>query len=154
MTVSPCTASCKRYNSIHGWYLVSTTGASTQGRRPGSLQWANRTFDRLAGAGRAYILLAVAAEHLHELTQAVGAIEPYVDRRIAHYDKRGIGQPMPTFADLTAALETLEKIVIFYGQFLKRPAMPTMLPTLQFDWQEIFRFPWSPLPHDSSREVS
>jgi hypothetical protein len=110
-------------------------------------------FDRLAGKGGIHIPLAVVEEHLHELTNAVEAIEHYVDRRIAHYDKRGLARPTPTFTDLTTSLKTLEKIVIFYCQFLEGSGMTTMLPAIQFDWDDIFRFPWSPLPHENASEV-
>jgi hypothetical protein len=123
------------------------------GREAWLVKSGQRDFDRWAGEGGAHIPMAVVEKHLYELTQAVSAIEHYVDRRIAHYDKRGIGRPMPTFADLSISLKTLERIVIFYWRFLKGPSMTTMLPTIQFDWQDVFRFAWSPWPHDSSSEV-
>jgi hypothetical protein len=112
-----------------------------------------RHFNHLAGEGDIHIPVAVVDEHLHELAQAVGAIEHYVDRRIAHYDKRGLAQPTPIFADLSTSLKTLERIVIFYWPLLKGSGMITMLPAIQFDWDEIFRFPWSPLPHGNASEV-
>ena len=123
------------------------------GKEAWLVEFGQRDFNRLAGEGSKHIPLAVVDEHLHELAQAVGAIEHYVDRRIAHHDKRGIGRPMPTFADLTMSLKALERIVIFYWQILKGPSMTTMLPTIQFDWQDVFRFPWRPQLDDSSSEV-
>lgn len=109
-------------------------------------------FDRLAGEGSAHISLTVVEEHLHDLTEAVGSIEHYVDRRIAHYDTRGLAQPTPTLADLTASLKTIERIVILYRKLLKGSST-TMLPLILSDWKEIFRFPWSPPSHDGSGEV-
>jgi hypothetical protein len=123
------------------------------GRDTWLIESGQRHFDRLAGEGGLHIPIAVVEEHLHELTQTVGAIEHYVDRRIAHYDKRGLAQPMPTFADLTASLKTLEEIIIFYWPLLQGSGMTTMLPAIQFDWDEIFQFPWSPLPYENASEV-
>ena len=113
-----------------------------------------RKFDQLAGEGSVHIPLAIVEEHLHELTQGVEAIEHYVDRRIAHYDRRGLAQPTPTFSVLTDSLKTLENIIVLYWEFLKGnsrresprrgPSRATMLPPILDDWEDIFRFPWIP----------
>ena len=92
-----------------------------------------RDFDRVAGEGAAHIPETLVQQQIQELTEAVHGIEHYVDRRIAHYDKRGLAQPTPTFAELTQALKTLEKTVILYWRLLKGPSMSTILPTIQFD---------------------
>ena len=125
---------------------------------------AQRNFDCLAGEGSAHIPLAVVEEHLQELTQGVKAIEHYVDRRIAHYDRRGLAQPTPTLADLQASLKTLENIVAVYWEFLRGisrresprrgPSKATMLPIIPPDWKEIFQFSWLSLPHDDSSELA
>jgi len=87
--------------------------------------------------------VAIVQQQAADLKAAVGGIEHYVDRRVAHYDKRGLARPTPTFADLTASLQTLERLVILYWRLLKGASITTMLPTIQFDWQDIFRFPWA-----------
>lgn len=123
------------------------------GKKAWLIKVGQEDFDRLAGEGGAHIPVVVVKDHISQLTQAVGGIEHYVDRRVAHYDKRSVRQPTPTFADLSEALKTLERIVIFYWQFLKGHGMVTMLPDIQFDWKEILRFPWSPSPHDVSEAI-
>lgn len=112
-----------------------------------------RYFDRLAGHGGAHIPVALVEQHLRELAKGVSRIEHYVDRRIAHYDKRGLARPLPTFADLTEALKTLERIIIFYWRLLKGDSMTTMLPTILFDWEEVFTFPWISVPEADSGEA-
>jgi hypothetical protein len=102
----------------------------------------DREFDAMAGVGATCIPVALVEQHLQELDAGVSAIEHYVDRRVAHYDKRGLAKPTPTLGDLTAALRTLEKLVMFYWLYLKGSSMTTMLATVQFDWEAIFRFPW------------
>jgi hypothetical protein len=112
-----------------------------------------RDFDRVAGAGALHLPTAVIAKQLVELETAVKGIEHYVDRRVAHYDQRGLAQPTPTLAELTESLHTLERLVKFYWVFLKGHSMTTMLPTIQFDWQAIFRFQWSAADMGDSGEV-
>jgi hypothetical protein len=101
----------------------------------------HREFDSVAGEGGPYVSGVLVEEQLRELDGVVKDIEHYVDRRIAHYDKRGLARPTPTFADLSSALKTIEKLVILYWQLLKGDAI-TILPTIQYDWKDIFRFPW------------
>lgn len=110
-------------------------------------------FDAVAGAGASYLQTALVDQQFDELKRALEGIEHYVDRRVAHFDKRGLARPTPKLEDLTNSLRILERIVILYWRLLKGEAMTTMLPTILFDWQEIFRFPWSPLSHDVSEAM-
>ena len=99
-------------------------------------------FDDVAGSGAAHLPTDLIRRQISDLKAAVDGIEHYVDRRVAHYDKRGLAKPTPTFADLTAALSTLERLVILYWRLLKGGSYQRLLPTIQFDWQQIFRFGW------------
>lgn len=65
-------------------------------------------FDSLAGPGGPHIQTSVVDQQMAELDAAVNSVEHYVDRRIAHYDKRGLAKPVPTFKDLEGALKALE----------------------------------------------
>jgi hypothetical protein len=107
-----------------------------------TLDAAEHDFDTVAGRGSSEMPMAVVQQHSAELKAAVAGIEHYVDRRVAHYDKRGLAQPTPTLDDLSGALHTLEKLVILYWRLLKGEHMSTMVPTITFDWQDIFLFPW------------
>jgi hypothetical protein len=110
-------------------------------------------FDRLAGAGIDQIPVALVQRQKADLARSVQDIEHYVDRRIAHYDKRHLARPVPALGDMTKALAVLEKLVMLYWLFLKGSSMATMLPTIQFDWQDIFRFTWAQ-PAAASREIT
>jgi len=105
-----------------------------------------RDFDRVAGEGSSHLPVTLAEEHLSELDQAVKKIEHYVDKRIAHYDKGLLACSTPTFADLSNALKTIEKLVVLYWKLLKGTSMTTMLSIIPFDWHDIFRFAWVPSP--------
>jgi hypothetical protein len=56
---------------------------------------------------------------------------------------------VPTFDDLTNALERLESIIIFYWLFLTGESMPGLRQQPQFDWQELFSFPWIALENET-----
>ena len=113
-----------------------------EGKDASLIEIGQEEFDDVAGEGGLYLSVALVEKHLRELDDAVKDIEHYVDRRIAHYDKRGLARPTPTFAGLSSALKTLEKLVRLYWKLLKGPAEITLLPTIQYDWKDIFRFPW------------
>lgn len=113
------------------------------GMEPWHIEIGEHDFDNVAGVGAAALPADIIRRHVADLGTAVDGIEHYVDRRIAHYDKRGLAKPTPTFADLTQALATLERIVILYWRLLKG-SDTKLLPTILFDWQQIFRFVWLP----------
>ena len=124
-----------------------------KGNHPDLIEAGESEFDDLAGEGEPHLPSACVGKHLRELDEAVKGIEHYVDRRIAHYDSRGLAHPMPTFDDLNTALKKIEEIVLLYLQLLEGASMNTMLPTIQFDWQNIFRFAWESPPEPSTTEV-
>ena len=69
-------------------------------------------------------------------------VEHFVDRRYAHYDRRGLTQAPPTFDDIRRALEEFERIIKRYRILLDGVTQTSLLPTPQYDWQEIFTIPW------------
>jgi hypothetical protein len=77
------------------------------------------------------------------LKNAVSAVEYYVDKRIAHYDTGALVRPAPTFSDLSSALATMEKLIILCLRLLTGQGFSRLLPTIQFDWRDIFRFAWT-----------
>jgi hypothetical protein len=114
-----------------------------------------RDFDYVAGTGASELQSTLIDTQIKELRDAVSGIEHYVDRKVAHYDKRGLAKPTPTFNDLSNALNTIEKIVLLYWRLLKGATITTTRPTFQFDWKDIFRFAWEPLAQfENIREVS
>jgi hypothetical protein len=111
-----------------------------------SPEWLTETsghgyFDSISNHG-SDIDVAVVDKQLVDLKAASGAIEHYVDRRIAHYDKRGLAKPVPTFKDLEAALKALEALVIFYWTLLKGASLVGLTPAIQYHWQDVFEFAW------------
>ena len=107
----------------------------------------NREFDKLAGQGGAYLPVNTVQQQLDRLISTTKQIEHYVDRRIVHYDKRGLNNQVPKFNDLDNSLKVLEELVKFYWRWLKGDSMTQICPEVQYDWKAIFRFPWLEIGH-------
>jgi hypothetical protein len=100
-------------------------------------------FDNIAGAGEDRLppsLIEQQIQQLNDLKGPVKAVEKYVDKRIAHYDNEEL--PIPTFNDISAALATMEKLVILYTCLLTGKGSAGLRPIIQDDWMAIFRFAW------------
>lgn len=104
---------------------------------------AERQFDGLVGQGAAHIDRIKVQEEIDVLKSKSGALEELADRRFAHRDRRPPSR-MPTFDELNECLDFLEKLVIRYQVLLRAMGTTTLVPTWQYDWKEIFRFPWIP----------
>jgi hypothetical protein len=79
------------------------------------------------------------------LTQATKKLKQFVDTQVAHSAKAG-PSTLPTFQDVDDAIDVLEKLLRRYMWLFRSTALTTALPTWQFDWTEIFRYPWLPPP--------
>jgi hypothetical protein len=123
------------------------------GADPQTKEIGEHDFDNLAGAGVSQIPLALVQKQKADLAQAVHNIEHYVDRRIAHHDKRELARPIPALGDMSNALAVLDTLVVLYWRLLKGPYMSTLLPAIAFDWQDIFQFQWA-RPPAASGEIT
>jgi hypothetical protein len=101
-------------------------------------------FDRVAGKGSSTIPISLVDKQIDKIVTSSKSVENYVDRRIAHYDKREPAKPLPTFDDITTALKAMEEIAILYLRLLKGASMNTVTPTIVFDWDSVLRFAWKP----------
>jgi hypothetical protein len=67
-------------------------------------------------------------------------IESYVDRKLAHLDKKGwTGQV--TYGDLKKIIEQFNQIVCKYLSLITAKANITLKPSIAFNWKSIFRVP-------------
>ncbi len=104
--------------------------------------YADGCYDRIVGKGCAVLDAAAINGEIQLLIAKTDAIKHYVDRRVAHYDSRGITQAKPTFNDLDDCLKYLEHLVKRYQLLMKATSLSQLLPAFQYDWQKIFRIPW------------
>jgi hypothetical protein len=108
--------------------------------RPELRSRGNVQFDRLAGDG-APDLRQAAGRDIEELSRQTHTAEYYADRRVAHYDSRGLDRGAPTFDDLKSAVTCLGGLVKKYRFALKSETVLDLMPALP-DWTHIFTFPW------------
>lgn len=106
-----------------------------------------KTFADLTLSSGDHIDPAVPAADLAEFKAKVEAIEEFADRQIAHLDRRMLtgnkGSSTPaTYQDLTDCLDHLEGVVLRYYRLLKVISISTFVPSIVYDWQEVFDVPW------------
>jgi hypothetical protein len=68
----------------------------------------------------------------------------FIDRRIAHLDRKNLLGEISTFKDLGQAIEQLETMVKEYYLLLTGSSVLRLSPIPQHDWETIFREPWIP----------
>jgi len=105
-------------------------------------QLVDRAYDNYVGPGRTELDPAKIQKDIDLLSAAARKIHHYTDRVVAHYDEKGLRQPVPTFSDLSNCLLEMDELVLKYLELLKGEAKVTLLPSFLYDWKSIFRIPW------------
>ncbi len=82
---------------------------------------------------------------LEKLNQALGALGSFADKRVAHFDEVPPKQ-VPSFNELDACIGTLDELCVRYLLLFRGQVLASLLPTIQYDWKEIFRTPWISSP--------
>jgi len=103
---------------------------------------ARRTYDRHVGASATALDQNTVQQEIDSLQKTSKIIRHYANRAVAHYDTRGLSEPVPSFADLGECLRVLETLVLRYMLLLKGASQSTLLPTFMYDWKAIFRIAW------------
>lgn len=103
--------------------------------------FADRDFDKFSGTGRSQISKEMVSSDLRELNRTASKVEDFSDRRIAHHDTRR-PKELPTFNEVDACLDVLDKLYVKYHLVFHASSMDSLMPTYQYDWQEIFEIPW------------
>lgn len=102
---------------------------------------AHEQYDKYAGAGADSIPAEPYQQDLDELLEVARPIKDYVDRMVAHTDQRELTD-VPTFEELNAAIEQLEKLLNKYMVLLTATSVPSADPVHQADWKAAFRIAW------------
>lgn len=102
---------------------------------------ANAKFDEFAGKVKNYIDIKRVEKDKRHLKLMAIRIQHYADRQVAHHDKRG-PKGIPTFQELDCCVDIFEGLCLKYLMLLKASAPTTLLPTWQYDWKEVFYYPW------------
>src|SRR5215831_11661098 len=103
---------------------------------------ADHDYDKHVGAGRNELDPQRIQQDIDLLTAKTDQIRHYVNKKLAHYDMKGLKQPVPTFNDLDDTMKSLKELLQKYNLIMRATWLSDLLPTFQFDWIEVFRIPW------------
>jgi hypothetical protein len=106
------------------------------------LNYVDADYDGLVGRGMPHPDPAKIAIEISELKKQTERLKRFVDEHIAH---TAIQQPkdLPRFQDLDGAIDSLEAMALRYLHLFRGAVFPSgLLPAWQYDWKEIFRYPW------------
>ena len=102
----------------------------------------HRDFDRIAGQGRSHIDPEMVINDLVQLERETQKVKGYVDRRIAHMDRRA-PKGLPTLGEVDECLSLFKELLQKY-LLIFRATTYEILPVRDYDWKQIFREPWIP----------
>lgn len=105
--------------------------------------YADRDFEKFALPSAPHINPDLVAIDLGNLLAQCAKCEEFADRRVAHRDRRPPKQ-VPTYRDIDDCIDLLDRLYVKYHLLFTAEAMmdDTLLPTWQYDWQQVFRVPW------------
>lgn len=83
---------------------------------------------------------AVIRHDIEELQRLTARVEAFVDKEVAHLDRKGLATPA-TFNDLDDALDALDRMACKYLTLLTGPYRDTLAGPIQEPWEEIFTAP-------------
>lgn len=125
-----------------GEHPLSLNRAYFKGLYKGSVveDLADKDFDKYSEKGK-HISVPMVREDLEKLKSVAHKVEDFVDKRVAHHDKRTPRQ-LPKFHEVDSCLELMDKLYVKYHLIFHAGSMDTLMPTYQYDWKEIFFVPW------------
>jgi hypothetical protein len=103
---------------------------------------ADHDYDKHVGAGRSELDPVRIQQDIDLLTTKTNQIRHYVNKKLAHYDAKGLKQTVPTFTDLEDTMRSMKELVQKYNLIMRATWIADLLPTFQFDWTEVFRVTW------------
>jgi hypothetical protein len=119
----------------------------------GDPYWRNRAErqwqENFAGDDPDLLNPALPADAFDKLREGGAKMKRYVDRNIAHVDRRKLppGQ-MPTYDDIDTAIDLIGSTFSSYFSLLTAASFLSLTPEIQTDWRAVFRVPWMPEDED------
>lgn len=102
---------------------------------------ADRNFDCYAGAGREHIDPEAMKKEIDELEAKTASIKHYVNKRVAHHDKKEFKE-IPRYSDLDDAIDCLARLHRRYYEIFRCYEFGDFLPPFGYDWKSVFHYPW------------
>ena len=97
-----------------------------------------KDFDRWSDNGHC-ISHGMLNKDLKELRRRTGTVVNYANKRVAH---RTLDEATLTITQSDEALAHIEEVMQKYYTILAGPALVGLEPAIQFDWENVFTFPW------------
>lgn len=104
----------------------------------------NRTFDINVGEGAHYVSSRTVRSDLRTLEEDLSRVRLFVNKRIAHRTGSGALRRVPTFNEMDAALDTLDRTLCKYRLLLTASGMTSCFATRQYNWRSVLYDPWIP----------
>jgi hypothetical protein len=109
---------------------------------PERKRFADKDLDKYCDSPNdAHISASQVQNDLNRLLTSANSCEAFADRRIAHRDKRPPAA-LPKFKEADIAIDTIHDLCLKYRLMVLADYQTTLLPTYQYDWQEVFDYPW------------
>ncbi|MGZ6142996.1 MAG: hypothetical protein ACXWLM_06640 [Myxococcales bacterium] len=109
-------------------------------RDPGEdFPWQEATFKQISEDG-VVASAGMIARDLEEVERITSQVEAFVDKQIAHLDRKGFTGEV-TFDGLASAVQKLDEVACKYICLLTGKGYRTLEATVQFDWKRIFTVP-------------
>ena len=101
----------------------------------------DKDFDKYCGDTPEHISKDMVLQDIDELIINAEKCEDFTDKVIAHTDKRDPRHPL-TFDDIDKCIDYMDKLICKYNLIFHATYSDSLMPTYQYDWQEIFDEPW------------
>lgn len=104
----------------------------------------SRQFDRFAGPGNTSLDPRIPQDDLKRIETKEKRIRKFVNKRVAHLDRRNRRFRPQRFDELDSMITLLERLFLKYKLLLTGISISsnTLLPTWAYDWKAILREPW------------
>ncbi len=101
----------------------------------------HKDFERFASPAANKIDWRVIRGHQRELVAAQGRLRRFVNKHVAHRSRYPMRR-LPTYAELDACIDLLERLVKQYALLLEQVGLVEVVPVIQYDWKKPFRVAW------------
>jgi len=105
------------------------------------LKYLDTDYDRLIGRGMPHPDRVKIADEIRKLEERTEPLKRFVDEHVAHTAIQQ-AKSLPKFRELDDAIDMLEALAKRYLHLFRGVALTSALPTWQYDWKEIFHYPW------------
>ena len=102
------------------------------------------TFNNIVGINRPYLGPMAIRADMRIIEDASERVRRFVNKRIAHKTSPSEIRRLPTFDELDAALNEIDKVFCKYNLLLTGESMDSAHATRQFDWREVLWEAWIP----------